>query len=187
MPKVFIIAGPNGSGKTTFANEFLPSYAKCPNFINADAIAKGLSPFGPEKEAIQAGRIVLANIREYAKRGDDFAFETTLSGKTYLNILKDLKSAGYELHLFFLWVPDVSLSLARIKERVSKGGHNIPSVDVHRRFGRTLHNFVTFYENIMDSWMIFDNSTEKPNLIAEQKDGKLSVYNRLIHKAIFEA
>ena len=186
MPKVFIIAGPNGSGKTTFANEFLPAQTKHPNFINADAIAKGLSPFGPERAAIPAGRLVLRKIEEYAGKGEDFAFETTLSGKTYLNILKRLKGKGYELHLFFLWVPDVSLSIARIKERVAKGGHNIPSTDVQRRFGRTLKNFVSLYEELMDSWMIFDNSTEKPNLIAEKKGGRLLVYNPLIHKAIFK-
>ena len=186
MPKVFIIAGPNGSGKTTFANEFLPAYAKCPNFINADAIAKGLSPFGPEREAIQAGRLVLAKIEDYAKKGEDFAFETTLSGKAYLNTLKRLKDRNYEIHLFFLWVPDVSLSLARIKERVSRGGHNIPSADVHRRFKRSQHNFTVFYEKLMDSWMLFDNSTEKPHLIAEKMGGKLVVHNPLAYKAIFK-
>ena len=188
MPKVFIIAGPNGSGKTTFANEFLPAQTKHPNFINADAIAKGLSPFGPERAAIPAGRLVLKKIEEYAGKGEDFAFETTLSGKTYLNILKRLKGKGYELHLFFLWVPDVSLSIARIKERVAKGGHNIPSTDVQRRFGRTLKNFVSLYEELMDSWMIFDNSGEKPELIAKGINGNLQIaqpdlFNKIMEQA----
>ncbi|MBF0388078.1 MAG: zeta toxin family protein [Candidatus Omnitrophica bacterium] len=121
-PNHYIIAGPNGSGKTTFAREFLPKYAKCNNFINADLIAQGLSPFSPQTSAIHAGRIVLKQIHDFSERRIDFGFETTLSGKTYLSLLKLLLSKGYFVRLFFLWVPDADLSLARIKERVSLGG-----------------------------------------------------------------
>jgi len=116
---VYIIAGPNGSGKTTFASKFLPDYVKCPNFINADLIAGGLSPFSPRNASIKAGRLVLAQIHEFAKLGIDFAFESTLSGKSYVNLFKDLNRKSYRLHLFFLWIPDPELAIARIKDRIA--------------------------------------------------------------------
>lgn len=108
---LYIIAGPNGSGKTTFAKLFLPDYVNCPNFVNADLIAQGLAPFEPRAAAIKAGKLVLQQIDEYARRGMDFAFETTLSGKSYVNLLAELKSQGYSLHLFFLWIPSPDLSI----------------------------------------------------------------------------
>jgi len=120
---VYIIAGPNGSGKTTFATKFLPDYAKCPNFVNADFIAQGLSPFSPTSAAIKAGKLVLNQIREFAATGIDFAFESTLAGKSYINLFKDLNRAGYKIHLFFLWIPNSDLAVARIKDRVAEGGH----------------------------------------------------------------
>ena len=135
---IYIIAGPNGSGKTTFARMFLPEYVKCLNFVNADLIAQGLAPFEPRAAAIKAGKLVLQQIREYADRGIDFAFETTLSGKSYVSLLTDLKAKGYSLHLFFLWIPTPELAIARIKERVAEGGHYVPAEDVRRRFVRVL-------------------------------------------------
>ncbi|HDQ25816.1 MAG TPA: Zeta toxin family protein [bacterium] len=172
---VYVIAGPNGSGKTTFAMEFLPDFAKCPNFINADLIAKGLSPFGPEQAALKAGKLVLRQISEYAEKGEAFAFETTLSGKAYYNLLKGLKEAGYGLHLFFLWIPSPALSIARIKDRVAQGGHNVPAGDVRRRFGRGIRNFFELYEGIFNTWLFFDNSGPAPKLIAESKNGELKI------------
>ena len=155
---IYVIAGPNGSGKTTFAMMFLPEYAKCPNFVNADLIAQGLAPFGPRAAAIKAGKLVLQQIREYAARGIDFSFETTLSGKSYVSLLTDLKAKGYSLHLFFLWIPTPELAIARIKERVAEGGHYVPAEDVRRRFVRGISNFSALYEPLFDSWMLFDNS-----------------------------
>ena len=125
-PNVYIIAGPNGAGKTTFARQFLPLYAKCKNFVNADLIAQGLAPFSPETMGIKAGRILLEQIHHLAEQKSDFAFESTLSGTAYVSFLQKLKSKGYVIHIFYLWVPKVELSLARIKERVAKGGHNVP-------------------------------------------------------------
>jgi predicted ABC-type ATPase len=119
---VYIIAGPNGSGKTTFARKFLPDYAKCKNFVNADLIAQGLSPFSPRSAAIKAGRLVLEQIHSLAGRNAEFAFETTLSGKAYLTFLKALKEKGYTISLFFLWIPNSELALVRIKDRVAEGG-----------------------------------------------------------------
>ena len=181
---IYIIAGPNGSGKTTFATMFLPDYVKCPNFVNADLIAKGLAPFEPRSAAIKAGKLVLQQINEFAGRGVDFAFETTLSGKSYVNLLLALKVKGYALHLFFLWLPSSELAIARIKDRVSEGGHNVPAEDVRRRFVRGINNFSKLYESLFDSWMLFDNSKAKPLLIAKRRNGHIELINEELFKMI---
>ena len=174
-PNLFIIAGPNGAGKTTFAKEFLPHDAKCENFVNADLIAQGLSPFSPAAAGIKAGRLLLKQIHEFAEQCADFAFETTLAGKTYVAVLRRLKQQGYAIHLFFLWIPSVELAVARIKDRMANGGHDVPVADVRRRFGRSVSNFLKVYRALLDSWTLFDNSTTRPSLIAEEKNGKLIV------------
>ena len=126
----YIIAGPNGAGKTTFAREFLPNYANCRNFINADLIAEGISPFSPETAAVRAGRLMLEEISLVMRRGSDFGFETTLSGRGHLNSVRRLKKRGYSVHFLYLWVPTVELALGRIRERVSRGGHDVPEAVV---------------------------------------------------------
>ncbi len=174
---VYIIAGPNGSGKTTFARLFLPDYVNCPNFVNADLIAQGLAPFEPRAAAIKAGKLVLQQIHDYARSGVDFAFETTLSGKSYVSLLTELKTKGYALHLFFLWVPSPELAIARIIDRVAEGGHYVSAEDVRRRFARGINNFFDMYEPLLDSWMLFDNSKAKPVLIAKRRNGHKEVMN----------
>lgn len=175
---VYIIAGPNGSGKTTFATRFLPEHVKCPNFINADLIAQGLSPFKPRLVAIKSGKLVLQQIKGFAERGVDFAFETTLSGRLYVNLFSQLKKKGYTLHLFFLWIPNSNLAISRIKERVLEGGHNVPDSDVRRRFSRSISNFFNLYEPLVNSWMLFDNSKIKPILIALKKNKHQEIINK---------
>lgn len=165
-PSVYIIAGPNGAGKTTFALEFLPQYAHCKNFINADLIAQGLSPFSPEAAAFSAGRVMLEEIQGFAERRGDFSFETTLSGTTSVNLIRRLRAQGYAVHIFFLWVSDVDLSLARIRDRVLEGGHDVPEAVVRRRYARSIKNFLRVYRHEADSWNLFDNSGRVPALIA---------------------
>jgi len=183
MKSVYIIAGSNGSGKTTFAKLFLPDYVKCPNFINADLIAQGLSPFEPKNVAIKAGKLVLEQISEYSERGIDFAFETTLSGQSHINLFKKLKAKGYSLHLFFLWLPSPELAILRVKDRVSEGGHNVSAEDVRRRFFRGIENLFELYIPLLDSWMLFDNSGIKPELIVKRNGDSEEIANeKLFHE-----
>lgn len=174
--QLYIIAGPNGAGKTTFARKFLPNYVKCLEFVNVDLIASGISPFAPERASLQAGRIMLEQIHSLGNRGLDFGFETTLSGKTYVKLLNDLKKRkGYQIHLFLLWISSVKLALERIELRVRQGGHPIPEAVVRRRFDKGLYNFFHFYQPIADSWVIFNNSEDTPKMIAYEESGRLEV------------
>lgn len=183
-PQVYIIAGANGSGKTTFATEFLPNYADCPTFINADTIARGLAGFSPDAVALKAGRILLEQIETYASKKIDFAFETTLSGINYLSRFRDLKKEGYTIHLFFLWIPDVKLSLARVANRVKMGGHDIDEKVVRRRFHKGISNFFKHYRQTADSWMLFDNSGSTPRPIAEEKSSELKIFDQELYGRI---
>jgi predicted ABC-type ATPase len=174
-PNVYIIAGPNGVGKTTFAREFLPHFADCKNFINADLIAAGVSPFSPDAAAFRAGRLFLIEIDRAIERGDDFAFETTLSGRHHLKLIRNLRSHGYAVHFFFLWLRNAELALERVKDRVLKGGHNVPETVVRRRFDRSLKNFLTNSRALADSWTLFENSGDMPMILSSASGGKLSI------------
>ncbi len=148
---------------------------KCLEFVNADLIATGLSPFVPERAAIHAGRLMLEQIHSLAERGLDFGFETTLSGKTYVKLLQEMKKGGYLTHIFFLWISNVKLALERIQLRIQNGGHRVPEVIVRRRFSRSLPNFLRFYKPLADSWTIFDNSGDVPKMIAFEESGKIEI------------
>lgn len=176
-PSVYIIAGPNGAGKTTFARQFLPYYATCKNFINADLIAQGMAPFSPETAAFRAGRLMLEEIDLYANRSESFGFETTLSGRGYLNLIRYLRRHEYAVHFFFLWIPNVSLALNRVRARVMEGGHHVPDAVVRRRFDRSIRNFLLRYRALGDSWVLFDNSGVPPAVIAFEKMGNLRIIN----------
>ncbi len=163
--KIIIIAGPNGAGKTTFARSFLPQEAQCTRFINADLIAAGLSPFAPEAAAFKAGRLMLAEIADCVRRGDGFAFETTLAGRAYVGRIKQWREQGYHVSLFFLHLPDAETAMARVAERVRQGGHDIPEAVIRRRFASGLHHLVYDYKSIVDTWAEFDNVGEEPTLL----------------------
>ncbi len=164
-PRCIVIAGPNGSGKTTFAREFLPKDAAVVRFVNADLIAGGLSPLRPELAALASGRLFLAELDRLARARADFAFETTLSGRIYLQRLKHWKAAGYRIEITYLRLASPRLALRRIAARVRQGGHNVPRADVLRCFLRGWTNFGKLYRPLADSWAIYDNSGDAPSLI----------------------
>lgn len=179
---VYVIAGPNGAGKTTFAVKFLPEYVRCPNFVNADLIAQGLSPFSPATTAIKAGKLVLEQIHQYANKQADFAFETTLSGKLYVHLFKSFKKKGYKIHLFFLWIPSPDLAISRIRSRVAEGGHDVPVQDILRRFDRSIDNFLKLYQPLVDTWMLFNNAGPIPILIAKKQKIKITIIDEKLYR-----
>ena len=162
---ILIIAGPNGAGKTTFANVFLPTGYNCPYFVNADMIASGLSPFSPESEAIQAGKLMLKQINKYVDDGVTFAIETTLSGRGYAKTIPQWQQLGYSVHLIFLSLKNPETALERVAFRVSQGGHHIPDETVRRRFHKGLENFNGLYKELVDRWYLYDNMGATPLLI----------------------
>jgi len=162
-----IIAGPNGAGKTTFARQFLPKDAGIVHFVNADLIANGLSPLKPELAALRAGRLVLSELDRLARAKESFAFESTLSGLSYLARLKRWKASNYRIEIVFLKVESPKLALRRIAARVRQGGHNVAEVDVVRRFERGSKNFELHYRPLADSWSVYDNSGSSPILLEQ--------------------
>lgn len=168
--KIVIIAGPNGAGKTTFAREFLVKEADCPVFVNADLIAAGLSPFTPEQAAIKAGRLMVEEIRGYVARRESFAFETTLSGRFYARHITQWQEAGYRIKLIFLSLSDVATALERVRIRVAQGGHNVEEPVIRRRFDKGWNNFHNVYKELVNSWVLYENSAERPQLIDEGGD-----------------
>src|SRR6266498_3616635 len=165
--KVVIIAGPNGAGKTTFAREFLPLEAGLPLFVNADLIAAGLSPFDPDAAAFRAGRLMLAEIDRHAAEGRSFAFETTLSGHTYVGRIPKWRAAGFTVKLFFLSLATPEEAIARVAMRVRQGGHDDAPEVVRRRFETGMRNFIVIYQYLVDYWQWLDNSGPVPRLLAE--------------------
>ncbi len=165
MKKIIVIAGPNGAGKTTFARDFLPAEAQTLRFINADLIAAGLAPFNPDTAAIKAGRLMLEEIDECVLAGKSFAFETTLSGLSYLRKIKQWKQLGYEVKLWFLALPSADVAVSRVEIRVSQGGHNIPEHVIRRRFKAGLDNFRNLYSEAVDSWVVYDSFVHPPKVL----------------------
>jgi predicted ABC-type ATPase len=160
-----VIAGPNGAGKTTFAQEFLPKEGGILNFVNADLIAAGLSPLRPSGAALAAGRIFLSELDRLAEQKADFAFESTLSGMTYLERLARWKRHGYHIELVYLRLPSPEIALKRIAARVKEGGHDVPAVDVRRRFLRSWRNFGDVYRPLSDAWWLYDANVRPPALL----------------------
>lgn len=178
MPTCWIISGPNGAGKTTFAVNYLPQLANCFHFINADLIAAGLNPLAPEKELIKASRIFLTEIKDATSKKEDFAFETTLSGKSHLRLIKKLKDEGWSVELIYLALPSLELSKERVAERVSHGGHDIEEADIIRRFPRSLANLFGPYGTAVDKVRCFMNDGNSPEPIFERSGNTQSVFNQ---------
>lgn len=158
-PKLFIISGCNGAGKTTASYSVLPELLGCREFVNADEIARGLSPFNPESVAIEAGKLMLHRINVLMSERKTFAIETTLATKSYVNTIKKAKELGYNVLLLFFWLPSPEMAAERVAKRVSEGGHNIPPEVIYRRYWAGLQNFFTIFAPIVDSWMFYENET----------------------------
>jgi predicted ABC-type ATPase len=171
MKKIFIIAGPNGAGKTTFASEFLPQEAGCLEFVNADLIAAGLSPFQPEKVAVSAGRLMLKRISDLVDARKSFAFETTLATKTYARSIPAWREFGYQVKLVFLKLPSSDFAIQRVEQRVRLGGHFIPPDSIRRRFARGWENLQSLYLGLVDEWSIYDAS-KAPAMLMEKGDNR---------------
>lgn len=167
MPDLYIIAGCNGAGKTTASYTILPEILNCREFVNADNIAAGLSPFNPESVAIEAGRIMLARIKELLQNGVDFAFETTLSTKSYVSLFKKAQEAGYQVTLLFFWLDSPITARNRVIKRVSKGGHNIPQDIIKRRYYRGVKNLMNLYIPVCDRWIVLNNTGITSEIVAQ--------------------
>jgi predicted ABC-type ATPase len=178
LPVLFIIAGCNGAGKTTASYTILPELLNIKEFVNADEIARGLSPFQPEKLAIEAGRIMLGRIRSLISQRTDFAFETTLASRSFVALIDEAKQAGYKVNLLYYWLDDVDLAIERVRVRVSEGGHNIARDVIVRRYYSGLKNLLTLYIYKVDFWLLVDNSKKEPEVIAEgNRQNNTVIYN----------
>ncbi len=166
-PQIVIIAGSNGAGKTSLAPFLLRDRYHDFPFVNADAIASGLSAYEPESVAIEAGRVMLHRLHELAERRENFVFETTLAARSYASWLSQLRRKGYEVHLVFVWLRSSDLAIERVTERVRRGGHAIPQLEIQRRYLRGIKNFFELYSPIADTWAVYDNSDRRrPVLVA---------------------
>ena len=188
-PNLYIIAGPNGAGKTTASFSLLPDVLHCLNFVNADEIARGLSPFASESVAFQAGRIMLQRIDELLPQKVDFAIETTLATRSYVHLVHRAQNLGYKVHLIYFYLENEEQAIQRVAQRVSNGGHNIPEQDIRRRFKRGIYNLLNLYMPICDSVLIYNNVMTPAKLVARkitQQDDLEAVepdmWNQLIQK-----
>ena len=179
-PTIYLIAGCNGAGKTTFATEFLRKRAALVRFLNADEIARGLSPLAPTQVALKGGRILLSEVKACIAKHESFALESTLSGKTYLALLKDARVKGYHVQLHYLRIANVVDAIERIQQRVLQGGHHVPTEDVRRRFSRSLENLVTNYLPIADQWVIWDNTSFPATNIASSRTHTILQVQRML-------
>ena len=189
QPNLYIIAGPNGAGKTTASFNLLPDVLHCPNFVNADEIARGLSPFAPETVAFQAGRIMLQRIEELLPQRVDFAIVTTLATRSYVQLVHRAQKLGYKVHLIYFFLENEEQAIQRVAQRVSNGGHNIPEEDIRRRFKRGIYNLINLYMPICDSALVYNNAHGEAVLVAKLglSKGDIQVYeqemwNQLIQK-----
>lgn len=168
-PIIYLFAGSNGAGKTTFAKAYLTLLDPIPRFLNADEIARGLSPLDPSRISVSAGKLLLHEVDGCLRKGESFGMESTLSGLGHVKLLKRAKSLGYHIELHYLWLPSPSLAISRIKQRVKKGGHHIPDADVRRRYKRSLLNVTNSYLPLTDSWTFRDNTKVTDSLLYQSE------------------
>ena len=169
--RILIVAGPNGAGKTTFIEKFLKSDKEFDRFINADKIARGLSPEAPGKSDFEAAQIMLRELEAAVSRGENFIVETTLAGHSYARKIPRWQKAGYHVKLVFLTLPSADAAVARVKMRVQQRGHDIPEAVIRRRFDRGLRNFESTYRHLADSWSVYDNVGSLPRLERTSDEG----------------
>lgn len=185
MPNLYVIAGCNGAGKTTASYTVLPELLHCKQFVNADEIARGLSPFEPEAVAIEAGRIMLSRIKELTVQQQDFAFETTLAARSYVPFIRRAQKNGYVVTLVYFWLNSPELAVNRVKERVKNGGHNIPEAVIFRRYYEGIKNLSTLYMPVCDTWTLIDNSDKHiPVVIAQSIQKEIKVYSDILYTQI---
>ena len=177
MPNLYIISGCNGAGKTTASYTILPEILNCKEFVNADEIAKGLSPFRPEKAGIEAGRLMLKRIKILLESGENFAFETTLSTRSYVNFIEKAKEQNYQITCLFFWLHSVELAISRVETRVREGGHHIPEDVIRRRYKSGLINFFNLFLPRVDNWLFVNNSGDMYEIIAEGAMNEMTVNN----------
>lgn len=185
-PVCWIVAGPNGAGKTTFALDYLPQVAGCRQFVNADLIAAGLSPLAPERELVAASRLFLAAIKDAIGQREDFAFETTLSGRTYLRMIQRLRREGWRVELVYLALPSVEMARLRVAERVTHGGHSISTHDIECRFPRSLRNLFLDYAHAADHTRCLMNAGPMPGLVFEQHGEAREVLDETLYRHLLK-
>ena len=188
MPNLYIIAGCNGAGKTTASFTILPEMLNCKQFVNADSIAAGLSPFNPESVAFEAGRIMLSRINSLLAEGVDFALETTLATRSYISLIEKAKAVGYHVSLLFFWLESADMAQQRVAERVSAGGHNIPAEVIRRRYYRGIFNLINLYISVCSEWIVINNVDLTPKIIAMNLNNESTINNsELWNKIIMQS
>jgi predicted ABC-type ATPase len=170
LPLIIALAGPNGAGKSTAGSGLVRDILGVHDYIDADVLARGISPKAPEREAFKAGRTMLREIRKLAEDSISFAFETTLATRSYAPWIKELCTTGWQFHVVFLWLPDAEFAVGRVRDRVRLGGHDVPADVIRRRYGAGLRNFFSLYRPLATEWRMYDNSSGVPVMIA-QGDG----------------
>jgi len=184
MKKLYIIAGCNGAGKTTASYTILPEILDCKEFVNADEIAKGISPFQPDKAGIEAGRYLLIRINKLVANGENFAFETTLSTKSYVQFIAKAKRLGYQVTCLFFWLNSEELAISRVKTRIEEGGHAIPEDLIRRRYTRGLKNFFNLFLPKFDNWLLVNNSGPNYEIIADGSSTETTIHDPTLWKTI---
>lgn len=175
--KIYIIAGCNGAGKTTASYTLLPQILQCDEFVNADEIARGLSPFHPERVSIEAGRLMLERISKLMLSKTTFALETTLSTRSYVSLIKKAHKAGFRVELIFFWLASPEIAIQRVAKRVEEGGHNIPEDVIRRRYDAGIKNLINIYSHEVDSWLLIDNNNNQSVVLAESNNGVTKIYD----------